>query len=231
MDDIFGNRAQSGRGQGHPFSSFFETLFGGGGAGASPFTGGAQAGEQQYSRQARTQRQQQQNRQPPKKNLTTETNISLKEAYDGTSRTVRVGDEKMKVKIPAGIADGQKLKLTGKGSATTPNGPRGDLLLKINIEMPENYERKSQNLYLNQPVDLYTAVLGGEISISTVNGSAKLTIPAGTSGGKLFKLKGLGMPAFKKRRKKGDLFVRIRIQVPEKLSANEKKIFKKLAKK
>jgi curved DNA-binding protein len=226
MDDFF-NRQSSG-GQGHPFSSFFETLFGGAGPG-SPFAGGAQTREQTFRDQANAGRGQQRNHQPPKKNITTETTISLKEAYKGTQRTVRIGEEKMKVKIPAGIKNGQKLKLKGKGSATVPNGPRGDLFLKINIDMPERYERKGKNLYLAQPVDLYTAVLGGETTIPTVNGSAKLTIPAGTSGGKLFKLKGLGMPEFNKPRKKGDLFVRVQIQVPADLSEQEKNLFKKLA--
>jgi curved DNA-binding protein len=196
MDDIFSG--QSGN-QGHPFSSFFETIFGGGGA--SPFGGGAQ-NQQQFYQQA--QPRQQQRPKPEKKNLTVQTSITLQEAYDGTRRTVRVGDEKMKVKIPAGIANGQKLKIKGRGSASAPGGPRGDLLLHITIDMPNNYERKGNNLYINQPLDVYTAVLGGETTVSTLGGNAKLTIPAGTSGGNLFKLKGLGMPKFKKPSKKGD---------------------------
>jgi curved DNA-binding protein len=228
MDDFF-NRQSSGGQQGHPFSSFFETLFGGAGPG-SPFSGGAQGRSQQFRRQADARSHQQRNHQPPKKNIATETTITLKEAWKGTQRTVRVGEEKMKVKIPAGIANGQKLKLKGKGSATVPDGPRGDLFLKINIDMPAGYERKGKNLYLTQPVDIYTAVLGGEAAISTVNGNAKLTIPAGTSGGKLFKLRGLGMPEFNKSKKKGDLFVRVQIQVPTDLSDQEKEWFKKLAK-
>jgi curved DNA-binding protein len=232
MDDFF-NQQSSGRsggqGQGHPFSSFFETLFGGAGAG-SPFSG-AQTREQAFRGQGRanTGRRQQRNHQPRKKNITTETTITLKEACEGTKRTVRVGDEKMKVKIPAGIADGQKLKLKGKGSATVPDGPRGDLFLKIHIDMPVNLERKGKNLYLTQPINLFTAVLGGETSVSTVNGNVKLTIPAGTAGGKLFKLKGLGMPEFNKRNKKGNLFVRVQIQVPEELSDREKELFEELA--
>jgi curved DNA-binding protein len=232
MDDFF-NQQSSGRagGQshGHPFSSFFETLFGGAGGARSPFSGGAQAREQAFHGRANTGRRQQQNHQPAKKNITTETTITLKEAYKGASRTVRIGEEKMKVKIPAGIADGQKLKLKGKGSATVPDGPRGDLFLKIHIDMPENLERNGKNLYLTQPVNLYTAVLGGETTVSTVNGNVKLTIPAGTPGGKLFKLKGLGMPEFNKPKKKGNLFVRVQIQIPEELSDREKKLFEELA--
>lgn len=226
MDDFFGKQS-SGK-QGHPFSSFFETIFGGAAQGRSPFGGRAQRGGQQFRQQARSGARRQQNQQPPKKDITTKTTISLKEAHDGAQRTVRIGEEKMKVKIPAGIENSQKLKLKGKGSATVPNGPRGDLFLKIFVELPDGYERKGQNLYLTQPVDLYTAVLGGEITISTVNGNAKLTIPAGTSGGKLFKLKGLGMPKFKNSRNKGDLFVRVQIQVPANLSDREKELFEEL---
>src|SRR5699024_2722663 len=180
MDDIFSGQAGN---QGHPFSSFFETIFGGGGMGGA-FREGGQAYRQSYQ-QARPQQRQQQKKKkpPPKKNLTVQTSITLQEAYEGTRRTVRVGDEKMKVKIPPGIADGQKLKIKGRGSASAPGGPRGDLLLQINIDLPKNYERKGDNLYLTQPIDVSTAVLGGETNVSTPDGnSAKLKIPAGTSG-------------------------------------------------
>jgi curved DNA-binding protein len=231
MDDIFSG--QSAGNQGHPFSSFFEAIFGGGAGAESPFGGGAQPRGQQYGTYGRQQAQQQQTQQqaPPPKNITANATISLQEAYEGTNRTVRVGEEKMKVKIPAGISNGQKLKIKGKGSASVPGGSRGDLFLKISINTPENYERKGQKLYLTHPIDIYTAVLGGETTVSTLAGNAKLTIPAGTSGGKLFKLKGMGMPAFRKPKKKGDLFVRIQIQVPEKLNDEQKELYEKLAKK
>lgn len=225
MNDMFGggSASQTG-GQGGSFSSFFETLFGGAGGG-SPFGGAAQTREQQFHDRSRRQ----QHQKPPKKNITAEVTISLQQACEGTSRTVRVGGEKMKVKIPAGIADGQKLKLKGKGSASASGGPRGDLLLKISIAMPDGYERRGDNLYYTHPVDLYTAVLGGDTTVNTLGGKAKLTIPAGTSGGKLFKLKGLGMPAFNNASKKGDLYVRTQIQVPEKLSDEEKELFQQMA--
>lgn len=221
MDDIFGGAS----GQGGGFSSFFETLFGGGG---NPFGGQAQQTRQGQQFRGRA-RQQQQRQQPRKKNITATATISLKEAYEGASRTVRIGGEKMKVKIPAGISDGQKLKLKGKGSATAAGGPRGDLFLEININMPDEYERRGNNLYYTHPIDLYTAVLGGETTVSTLGGKAKLKIPAGTSGGNLFKLKGLGMPEFRNSGKKGDLYVRIQIEVPDQLSAEEKNMFEKLA--
>lgn len=221
INEMFGGRSgQSGGG----FSSFFETLFGGGGG--SPF------GQTQDARQTQTYRSRTNHgqRQQTKQDIKAEVTISLQEAYDGTSRTLRVGGEKMKVRIPAGISDGQRLKLKGKGSTKVRGGQRGNLLLTVRIDMPDNYERKGNNLYVEQPVDLYTAVLGGETVVDTLSGKAKITIPAGTSSGSLFRLNGMGMPDFKSSRKKGDLFARIQVQVPEKLSAKEKKLFEQLSK-
>ncbi len=222
MEDIFGGGEQRG---GTPFSSFFETIFGGG---DSPF------GQQQQRTRSRARgfqsnasRRQQQT--DSKKHIKAEVIIPLKQAYEGTSRTVRVGGEKMKVKIPAGIEDGQQLRLKGKGAASARGGSKGDLLLTLKIDMPEEYERKGNNLYYNHSVDLYTAVLGGETVVNTFAGKAKLKIPAGTSGGELFRLKGMGMPEFKNPSRKGDLLVRLQIDIPKKLSDKEKELFEKLA--
>ena len=135
----------------------------------------------------------------------------------------------MKVKIPAGIEDGQQLRLKGKGTSTAPRGPKGDLLLTVNIQVPENYERKGKNLYYDHTIDLYTAVLGGETVVETFAGKAKLKIPAGTSSGKLFRLNGMGMPEFRNPTNKGDLLVRIQIDVPKNLSDEEKELFEQLS--
>ncbi|MDX1585830.1 MAG: J domain-containing protein, partial [Balneolaceae bacterium] len=229
MEDIFGGGAGSG-GQGSPFSSFFETIFGGGGRGGDPFGQQTQSQARGFQSNARQGAGQQARRQrAAKKHLKATVNISLKQAYEGTARTIRVGGEKMKVKIPAGIDDGQQLRLKGKGGSTAQGGPKGDLLLTIKVEIPERYERKGNNLYYDHPVDLYTAVLGGETVVNTFAGKAKLKIPAGTSGGKLFRLKGMGMPEFRNESNKGDLFVRLQIQVPDNLSDDEKELFEELA--
>lgn len=220
MEDLFGGGGASSPGGGSPFSSFFEAIFGGGGG--SSF-------RQARQRQNRSYRNGPQQRNL-KQNVKATVNISLRESFEGTSRTIRVSGEKMKVKIPAGIEDGQRLKLKGKGGSKTAGGPRGDLFLTVQIDMPDEYERKGKNLYYNHPVDLYTAVLGGETVVDTIAGKAKLNIPAGTSGGKLFRLGGMGMPEFRNPSNKGDLFVRIQVQVPETLSDEEEQLFKKLAK-
>lgn len=228
LNDLFGGGARSrggSSGMGGGFSSFFETIFGGGGG--NPF----EQAQQQQSRRRRYQSNAQKQTKNGKQNIKANVSIPLKEAYEGTSRTLRVGGEKMKVKIPAGIKDGQRLKLKGKGRSKLSQGARGDLYLTVNIDMPEGYERKGKNIYYDHPIDLYTAVLGGETVVNTLAGKAKLNIPAGTSGGKLFRLSGMGMPEFRNASNKGDLFVRIQIQVPEKLSQEEEKLFKQLAKK
>ncbi len=213
INDIFGNRDGGRTGGG--FSSFFETIFGGG----NPF--GQAQGPRRYESNARKKNL--------KRNIKADVSSTLQEAYEGTSRTLRVGDEKMKVKIPAGIADGQRLKLKGKGSSRVRGGQRGDIYLTVRIEMPEGYERKGNNIYYDQPVDLYTAVLGGETVVKTLNGKVKINIPSGTSGGKLFRLTGMGMPEFRNPSQKGDFLVRVKVQIPETLSDEEKKLFKKLA--
>ncbi len=225
LNDLFGGGAQGGRPGmgGGGFSSFFETIFGGGGR---PFE---QARTQQGPQGRRYQSTARQSPNNSRQNIKGEITISLEEAYNGTSRTLRVGDEKMKVKIPAGIADGQQLKLKGKGSSKIRGGTRGNLYLTVRVDMPEGYERKGNNIYYDHPVDLYTAVLGGETVVNTLNGKAKITIPPGTSGGKLFRLSGMGMPEFGNPSKKGDLFVRVKVQVPKNLSKEEKELFKKLA--
>lgn len=225
VNDIFGGstgRRGGGQGGGSPFSSFFETLFGG----AGPF-GGAQRQQARGGAQTRSGARA---RSPETgKDINVEVTIPLKQAYKGTSRTLRVGDEKMKVKIPPGIEDGQRLKLKGKGANNRRGGPRGNLYLKVNVDMPDAYDRKGSDLYYDHPVDLYTAVLGGSTTVPTMDGRAKLNIPAGTSSGKLFRLKGMGMPRFRSPSEKGDLFVRLQIETPDDLSDREKKLFRELA--
>ncbi|MDZ7773239.1 MAG: J domain-containing protein [Balneolaceae bacterium] len=220
VDDLFGGRGGRQGAGGGGFSSFFETLFGGAGS----FGGAQQQAQRGPGAGAQARRQT-----DTGKDINVEVTIPLKQASQGTTRTVRVGDEKMKIKIPAGIADGKRLKLKGKGGNTRAGGPRGDLFLKVNVDMPEEYQRKGDDLYLDHPVDLYTAVLGGKTDVSTLDGNVRLSIPAGTSSGRLFRMKDMGMPNFNRPSKKGDLFVRVQIRTPEDLSEEEKKLFQQLS--
>ncbi|MDX1617417.1 MAG: J domain-containing protein, partial [Balneolaceae bacterium] len=234
INDLFGGGAGgqrsrggsgAGAGGGSPFSSFFETLFGGG----NPFAD-AQARTEDFRTSGRGRGSARQRPTPSsKQDIKAEVGISLKEAYNGTSRTIRVGGEKMKVKIPAGIKDGQQLKLHGKGGSKTGGRQRGDLYLTVKVDEPKHFKRKGNHIYHDHPVDLYTAVLGGETRVSTLNGKVKLKIPAGTQSGELFRIPEMGMPEFRNPSTKGDFYVRTMIQVPQDLSEEEKQLFEQLS--
>jgi curved DNA-binding protein len=212
FEDMFGGRGRGSQG-GSPFSSFFESLFGGG----DPF-GGQQGQTYQRSRRAEPQRG---------RDAEAIIEITLKEAYTGVTKQFKIDGEKVKVKIPAGIEDGKRLKLKGKGSPSAI-GKRGDLYLKVRIRQEDGYERRGKDIYYDHPVDLYTAVLGGETTVPTLKGKVKLSIPAETESGKLFRLPGQGMPVMGNGTR-GDFYVRTRIDLPKNLTAKEKELFRKLA--
>lgn len=218
--DSFGRDAGSKRGGPGSFSSFFETLFGGG----DPF--GAAAGQKQQ-RRGRSFWTGQQERSEKPADTEAEIKITLKEAFEGVTKRLRINGERVNVKIPAGIDDGKRLKLKGRGNMKV-DGRRGDLFLKVRIAPEEGYERKGNDIYYDHPVDLYTAVLGGETTVQTLKGKVKLTIPAGTQGGSLFRLPGHGMPSMNNGAKPGNFYVRMQIQVPENLSDKGKKLFRQL---
>ncbi|MGM0587013.1 MAG: DnaJ C-terminal domain-containing protein [Bacteroidota bacterium] len=224
MEDLFGGGGRGGGGSG--FSSFFETIFGGAGGG-DPFA----RARQQQQQQQQHQRQQQRRRPKKGKNLKAEMTITLEEAYRGGEREVRISGQRMKIKIPKGIKDGQKLKLKGKGAPSPYGGPQGDLYLTIHVVPAEGWERNGDDLFLKHPIELYTAMLGGKTTVETLKGKVKLSIPEGTQGGKRFKLTGFGMPHFQKSDQYGDLYVEAQIQIPENLSEEEKELVRKLKEK
>ncbi|MCG2589319.1 DnaJ C-terminal domain-containing protein [Rhodohalobacter sulfatireducens] len=217
MEDIFGGGGHGGSGS--PFSSFFETIFGGGG---DPF-GGRQSQARQY--QSRTR----QNIRQKGQDTRAEVNVDLKDVLTGTEKQFRINGERVKLKIPAGIEDGKRLKLKGKGQASQVGGPKGDLYLKVNVRDPEGFKRRGNDIYQKVPLDLYTAVLGGELTAQTLNGKIKLNIPPETQNGRTFRLAGRGLPNFKKTGKKGDYYLKTDITIPENLTQKEKELFKKLA--
>lgn len=218
MEDIFGSGARTGGG-GSPFSSFFETIFGGGG---DPF-GGRQSQARQY--QSRTRPNVRQKGQDTK----AEVDVDLKDVLTGTEKQFRINGERVKLKIPAGIEDGKRLKLKGKGQSSRVGGQKGDLYLKVNVREPEGFERKGDDIYQKVPLDLYTAVLGGELTAQTLNGKIKLNIPPETQNGRTFRLSGRGLPKFGNKGKRGDYYLKTEITIPDNLSSKEKELFKKLA--
>ncbi|MCC5912846.1 MAG: J domain-containing protein [Balneolaceae bacterium] len=212
MDDMFGERAQD---SGSPFSSFFETIFGGG----QPGNGGAQT--RQRSGAFRRQ---------PAQDAEAEVNVSLSDIFEGTVKHLRINGEKVKVRVPAGIEDGKRLKLKGKGKPDSSGRMKGDLYLKIRVDVPDGYKRVGKDVYQTVPVDLYTALLGGPITVQTLSGKVKLNIPAETQNGKTFRLPDKGLPAFNSTGNRGNYFIETQVQLPEKLTTKEKELIKRLSK-
>lgn len=185
------------------FNSFFEQMFGNQGQG-----GYGSAGQ----------------------DLEAELSITLQEAYFGTSRTISVNKQQLKINIKAGTTDNKKLRLKGKGEKGS-NGQNGDLFIYVKVEKHPIFERKVDDLYCNVKVDLYAAVLGGKVQIPTIKGnSINIPIPKGAQNGQKLRLKNLGMSVYGKSDKFGDMFVKLRIEIPTKLSDKEESLFKELSK-
>ncbi|MEO1654728.1 MAG: DnaJ C-terminal domain-containing protein, partial [Bacteroidota bacterium] len=127
--------------------------------------------------------------------------------------------------------DGQVLRLKGKGSPGARPDQRGDILLKVKVEKHPRFERKGDDLYLEQVVDLYTLMLGGKVEIQSMKGAIQISIPPRTQNGKSLRLKGLGMPSYKDSAVKGSLYLKVIAILPENLSSEEEALFRKLAKK
>ncbi len=211
LEQIFGDLGGLG-GMGG-FSDFFETLFGG--------LGGTRGGRRNF--QTRYSQ--------PRRGQDTEFSIeiSLEDAYTGTTRVLEWEDgKKIEAVIPPGVKTGSKIRLKGQGQRGQSGAPSGDLFLKIKIYPHPIFTRKGNNLEAEVDVDLYTLVLGGEAKIPTLKNPVTLTIPKGTQSGMKFRLKGLGMPDLNNPHQYGDLFVKVRAKLPEKLSPQEKELFEKL---
>jgi len=154
--------------------------------------------------------------------------ISLQEAYSGAKKTFEIGGEKLRITIKPGAYHGQRLRLKGKGQKSSMESKRGDLFITLSIIDDSLYKRDGANLSRNIEIDLFTAVLGGKIKVSSLNGNFLLSIPSGTQNGKVFRLKGKGMPIQDKKDSFGNLLIKIIIKIPNKLSSEEKELFEKL---
>ncbi len=163
----------------------------------------------------------------PGSDLTGEMHISLQEAYHGTHRIVNLGDEKIRVKIKPGAYDGLKLRVRGKGEKGR-GGKAGDLYLTIRVDKDPVFTRKGDDLYVDLPVDLYTALLGGNVQVRTLDGLVKMQIPEGVRNGQMLRLKGKGMPVYGKHSLHGDLYARVQVVLPQKLSPEQKELLRKM---
>ena len=219
LEDLFGG---AGGGMGG-FSDFFSTIFGGQGRGAQQTRGGyrQQQGNPYGFPNGGFEGRGQAAQQPQRYEETLQ--ISLSDAYHGSSRQIRVNNKTMNVKIPKGIESGKKIRMKGVAPGN------GDLYLVINIAPDPRFEVDGATLITIVDVDLYTAVLGGKVTVPGMEKNFSLNIPAGTQPGQRFRLSGKGMPKFKKDGAFGDLFALVEIEIPKKLSAKEKKLFSELA--
>lgn len=153
--------------------------------------------------------------------------ISFYEAYHGTSRRIEYDGIQREVIIPPGARTGTKVRVS-EAIATSPGGPKSDLYLVIKVADDPLYKRKKNDLHTEIDIDLYSAVLGGEVKVPTPGGNVVLSIPAGTQSGQSIRLKGRGMPHLKDRSTFGDLFVKVNVKIPRQLSEQEKGLFSEL---
>ena len=154
--------------------------------------------------------------------------VSLEDVYFGSQRTISINGSKIEMKLRPGLTDGQVLRLRGKGNPGSKGGPSGDLLLTIRLLPHQKFKVSGKDLYMDVYIDVLTAVLGGKIVLSHFNDSVSIKVPAGTDSGKMLRLKGKGLPYYEEANRHGDLFVRIFIKEPQRLSEREKKLYQEL---
>jgi curved DNA-binding protein len=156
-------------------------------------------------------------------------NITLKDAYSGTEAFITVDGENIKIKVPPGVADGQILRVKGKGAKGTRGGESGNLYLEVAIENDPSFQRKQDDLYTEARVPLAIVVLGGKTEILSLKGNYSISIPPETQNGKVLRMKGLGMPVYNQKNKFGDLYIKIIPEIPQELTEAERELFRKFA--
>jgi curved DNA-binding protein len=158
-----------------------------------------------------------------------ETTLSLEEAYHGSARLLKINDQTIKISMKPGIADGQVLRVAGKGGRGSNGGPNGDLYITVRIAPHAEFQRRGNDLYCDKPIELYTAVLGGKARIKTIKNTVNIDIPMGTPNGKVLRLLGLGVPVYGTKNEFGNMYVTVVIQLPDHLNEEEIDLFRKLA--
>jgi len=157
-------------------------------------------------------------------------NVSLRDAYTGTILTLQKDGQKIEVKVPAGVKTGAHVRVAGQGEPGYEGGAAGDLFLVVTVQPDPHFERDGDDLKTEAHVDLYTLILGGEATIKTLGGNVSLKIPPETQPGRVFRLRGQGMPSLREPGRPGDLLVKVQAKLPHHLGAEEKKLFEQLAK-
>ncbi|WP_291096956.1 MULTISPECIES: J domain-containing protein [unclassified Flavobacterium] len=195
-------------GGGGDYSDFFESMFGdrsarGGGRRSTQFKG---------------------------EDFNAELHLDLKDVYTTHKRTLTINGKNIRLTIPAGVENGQQIKISGLGGEGSNGGPKGDLYLTFTIENHTKFKLDKHNLYTTVDLDLYSAILGGDVTVDTFDGKVKLKVMPGTQNGTKVKLKGKGFPVYKKEDHFGDLYITYQIKIPTNLTEKEKELFAELAK-
>lgn len=193
---------------GGDYSDFFESMFGGG-----------------YRTQGESQRVRFRGQ-----DYHAELHLSLTDVYTTHKRTLTVNDKTIRITIPAGVANGQEIKIKGHGGQGINGGPHGDLYIKFIIDNTTQFRRDEDDLYVNVDLDIYTALLGGEITVDTFDGKVKIKVKPETQNNTKVKLKGKGFPVYKKENHYGDLYITYQLKIPTSLSAKEKELITELSK-
>jgi curved DNA-binding protein len=196
------------------YSDFFETLFGASGR----RSGERSRGDQDFYFRA-----------GPRRGRDSEhtLQITLEEAFHGATRTLAwEGGRKIEAKIPRGVRTGSRVRLKGQGESGIDGGEPGDLYLKIQVQPHQRFERSGDDLNLSVTVDLFTLLLGGQATVSGIDRSVRLDIPPETANGRVFRLRGLGMPRLKNPAERGDLYATVQAALPKSLSDKEKSLIK-----
>jgi curved DNA-binding protein len=212
LRDLFGEEA--------PFSDFFETFFGSAGTAGTSRTASPRPGGRRASRRGRSG-----------SDLDHPVEVSLADAYRGTTveLALRLPDGKtrrLEVKIPPGVRTGSRVRIAGQGQPGEGGGQAGDLYLVVSVQPDPRFERRGDELHTQVRAPLGTLVLGGEVKLPTPDGrTLALTVPQGTQDGRIFRLRGQGMPRLGKTEARGDLHAEVHARLPEHLSARERELF------
>lgn len=186
---------------GGDYSDFFSSMFGGGKQRQANFKG---------------------------QDFNAELRLNLRDVYTSQKQTLTVNGKNIRLTIPAGIENGQTIKIAGHGGPGMQGGPAGDLYIKFAIANDPEFKRVGNDLYKTVEIDLKTAVLGNEITVDTLNGKVKLKVNPETQNGTKVKLKGKGFPVYKKENQFGDLYITYLVKIPTGLSDKQKELFKQI---
>ena len=197
-------------GGGEDYSDFFQSMFGGSGGGFNRNSRGSASGK--FKGQ----------------DVHAELNLDLKDAAKTHQQTFEINGKKVRITIPAGVYDGQQIKLKGHGNPGFNGGPNGDLFITFNILNNLDFERIGDDLKSKITIDLYTAMLGGNVEVKTLDGTVNLKVKPETQNGTTVRLKGKGFPKYKKDGEFGDLFVTYEVELPKNLTEKQKELFEKL---